>query len=263
MTWRTLTFIAAGLSCLLIVASLTLLASQYPENIIVLGVGVVTLSSALVVLQLSFWREGEANNREDVTGAVHAVTQRAPVELRNPQLRRVWENMEVSRRLMADKEKEARETELRDEKKRLGLSRDETILLMEELSWVAFWPIVVLSAGLLLSSTLLTASTLSFLCLALGLGGLLLLTALRGQTRYYLTNFRVLVRRRPVMGRRTRWSSLPYSEVRKCMLGRGFGRGSLTLEGSGETVGIRGLSDAHFFAVTEILRKKLPTVSGL
>jgi hypothetical protein len=261
MTGRALAYTAIGFSGLFIIASLTVLAGLYPRNIIVLGIGVVLLSSALVFLQLSYWREGEVKNRGRTEGAVPTVTREAPSELRNPHLRRVWENMDESRRLMELKEKEDREAEWIKEKERLGLSHDEDILFMEEPSWLAFGPLAILSAISLLVSAYNANPTVSFLCLALGLGGFLLLTLLKGRTRYYLTNFRVLVRERLILSGGARWSSLLYSEVRRYSLEHELGRRRLKLTGREESITIRGLGGASLLVAARILRENLPVTT--
>ena len=231
-----LAYAALGVAGLFIIASLTFFAELYPRNIIVLGIGVILLSPALVFLQLSYWREGEVRNSGRTEGVVRTVPQKVPSNLRNPQLRRVWENMEESRRLMELKEKEDREADWRREEERLRLSHDEEILFMEEPSWLAFLPLVLLSAVSLLISALTANPIVSFLCLALGLGGLLLLILLKGRTRYYLTSFRVLVRERFVLSGGARWTCLPYTEVQRFFLEDEFGRRRLRLDGSEESI---------------------------
>jgi hypothetical protein len=259
MTGRRLAFVVLGLSVFSVVASLTVLAGFYPGNVIVLGVGVVLLASALVGLQLSFWREGEVRNRATV-GTVDppAVLRTAPLELRNPQQRVVWENLEESRRLMAFKEKEERERELREEKRRLGLSPEEEILLMAEPSWFSFWPIPILAALSFLASGLAADFYISFSCLTFGLAGLLLCVVAKHRSRYYLTNLRVLVRKRGILGGRVRWSSLSYSDIHSYSLEREFGRETLKLQGNGVDVHIKGLAAASFVTASGILRQNLP-----
>jgi hypothetical protein len=262
MNARAFAYTALGLSALFILASLTVLAGLYPRNIIVLGIGVVLLSSALVYLQLSYWREGEVRNTGRTEAGVHAVTREAPSELRNPHWRRIWENMEESRRLMEIKEKEHKEAAWDKEKQRLGLSHDEDILFMEETSWLAFGPLAIVSAIALMVSTYNANPIVSFLCLALGLGGLLLMTQLKGRTRYYLTNFRVLVRERPFLSGRTRWSSLPYSAVQQFSLEHGFGRRTLMVEGNKKRISVRGLTGATLLVAVGILRENIPAITS-
>jgi hypothetical protein len=262
MTGRALAYAAIGFSGLLVTASLTVLAGLYPRNIIVLGIGVVLLSSALVFIQLSYWREGEAKNKGRMEREGQSVLREAPSELRNPHLRRIWENMEESRRLMALKENEDRKSKRWKEKERLGLTKEEDILFMEEPSWLAFGPFVIVSAICLLVSAYSANPTVSFLGLAFGLGGLILLTFVKGRTRYYLTNFRVLVRRRQVISGAARWSSLPYSEVRRCSLEHELGRNRLKVEGNEEIITIRGLTGATLLLAARILRENLPATTS-
>jgi hypothetical protein len=259
MTGRHVAYVVLGLSGFSIIVSLIVPTGFYPENVIALGTGVVLLASALVWLQLSYWREGEARHRAKSEIVVRpAVVRSAPLELRNPQLRRVWETMEESRALMALKEKEDSESELREEKKQLGLSDDEEIILMASPSWLAYWPFATLSASSLLISAFAENPSVSFFCLTFGLVGLLVCSVLKHRFRYYLTNYRVLARKRRILGGSVRWSSLSYLEIRLCSLERGFGREILKLEGDRVSVEIRGLETASFEAARGILREKLP-----
>jgi hypothetical protein len=144
---------------------------------------------------------------------------------------------------------------------RLGLSHDEKILFMANPSWFALWPIAILSASSLLISAYAENPTVSFFCLALGLAGLLVCSVLKDQTRYYLTNLRVLVRKRQITGGSVRWHSLSYSDIRKCSFERELGRRILKLEGNEVSVYIRGLAAAGLVTVTGILRENLPVTN--
>jgi hypothetical protein len=258
ITGRIVAYVFLGLFGLLIVSSLTALSGHYPMNIVLIGVGVVGTSLVLVFLQLRFWRVGEARNSEGDRSPVRLGNWPAPAELRNPRMRHIWENMETTRRLMELKEVVAGERERKEEKKRLGLDEEEDILFMEERSWLAFWPVVALSLAFLLASALASGHPMaSFVCLTIGLGGLLLLTVLKGCSRYYLTNFRVLIRERIIMGR-CRWASLPYADIRKCSLDGRFGGGGVKLEGCREVLALRGLPRPRLEAAVEVLRERLP-----
>ena len=62
MAGRGVAYVGIGISCLLILAALAL-PSDRSWTVAVLGGGVLGLSLALVFLQLSYWREGEARSR--------------------------------------------------------------------------------------------------------------------------------------------------------------------------------------------------------
>ncbi len=136
------------------------------------------------------------------------------------------------------KENKARESERSKMKQTLNLPKEEHILFMAERSWLFFWPVALGSLIFLVSSATITSgaapAVLSFGCLIIGLLGLLLMATMKGQERYYLTNFRVLVRRRSLLGGAPRWSAMPYPSVRRCSLHYSFARGRLILEGERE-----------------------------
>jgi hypothetical protein len=169
--------------------------------------------------------------------------------------------MEESRRLMALKEEENRNAEWRKEKERLGLSMEEEIVFMDEPSRLTFGLLAILSAMALLMSALAATSIISFLLLAVGLISLLLVTTWKGRTRYYLTNFRVLVRERFLGSGGVRWSSLRYSDVQRCSLERELGRRRLKLEGNNKRITFRGLTRASLLTASRVLRDRLPAGS--
>jgi hypothetical protein len=258
MTGRHIAYVVLGLSGFSIVVSLVIPTDFYPGNVVALGTGVVLLASALIWLQLSYWREGEKKHSVKQEIVIRPTVDRsAPSGLRNPHLRRVWEMLEESRALMALKEEEENESELREEKKRLDLPEEEEILLMASPSWLAFWPFAILSASSLLVSASTANPSVSFSWLALGLGGLLVCSRLKHRTRYYLTNYRVLVSKRRFLRGSVRWFSLPYSEIRLCSWERELGRDLLRLQGTVVNVEIRGLASASLLTARDIIRENL------
>ena len=234
---------------------------------IVVGIGLILFASAIIVLQLRFFREGDRVHhgaRRARMGSGTAPT--APCQLKNPIFRAIWINMEETQWIMRQKEEQARSEELRREKERLGLTEEEAILFMGARSWLCAWPVALASLACLLSSVTMFGrdSTLSsFLCLAIGLVGLLFLTAVNGQTRYYLTSFRVLVGRKTFPCGAARWSVMHYTDVRRCSVRQNLIRSSLTLEGGKEPLGIVGLARSHLNTVMGILRKELPAAACL
>ena len=185
-----------------------------------------------------------------------------PAGRRSPRLQALWENMEKTERWMALEEEKARESKRKEEKLRLRLSEEEEILFMAERSLLADWPIALLSLIFFVSSALIPEGgtrVATFTCLVLGLGGLAFLSGVKGRTVLYLTNFRVLVRRRTVPQKRSSWFQMLYPDVRRLLLKKGFGRGGLILEGQGESIDVNGLARADLEMAARILREKLPT----
>ncbi len=184
-----------------------------------------------------------------------------PARCISPRLQAIWENMGTTERWMALEEEKAREAERKEEKLRLRLSEDEEILFMAKRSPLADWPIALLSLIFFVSSALIPEGgprVASFTCLVLGLGGLAFLSGVKGRTVLYLTNFRVLVRRKTASRKRTQWSQVHYPHVRSLLLKKGFGRGGLSLEGEGESIEVRGLARADLETAARILGEKLP-----
>lgn len=260
-TARRYASIGIGIALILIVSSLTLFAGSYPASLVLLGFGVLLLFLGLVFVQLSLWREGHAEITITTDRVAPAVVRPAPPELKHQRFRSIWESMEETRRLMEMKGKKAREREKEREKKQIGLPEEEDILFMEESSWASAWPFAVLSfVCIALSAFVSDAGVVSFLWLALGLSSFLVLIAVKGRTKYYLTNFRVLVRRKPIFKPRPRWSAMPYPDVQKYSSCQKLGSSKLTLVAKRETLIVEGLARPHLEAMAGILHGKLPSV---
>jgi hypothetical protein len=167
--------------------------------------------------------------------------------------------MEETRRLMDLKQEKAHQVENEKEKVRLGLPEEEEILFMAESCSLPVWAIAVISLCFLLASAYLSDARISsFFCLFMGLGGLLLLTTMKGRKKYYLTNYRALARTRSVLGRTSRWSAIRYSDVHTCSLQSGFASAKLELRGGAETLDIKGVPRAELQTLAKILRQRLP-----
>jgi hypothetical protein len=244
-----------GMGFGLIVLSLTLGLSA-----LLLGIGFVFLIVSLVFLQLSFWREGDRTARGDKGAEVCFESVSAPTELQhNPRLMNVWTGMEATRRLMERKKALATEEDKRREKAKLRLSDAEDILLMGEPSFLLFWPLAIVSGVFLLASASSTgeAST-SFVCLTVGLGGLLLLHVMKGQTKVYLTSHRVLVRKRAWWKSAAVWAALGYGDVGRWSYDVGFARSRISLTGEHFHLDVKGLPSSLMAEAIDILRENLP-----
>jgi hypothetical protein len=257
--YRNLIFFGLGISLILIVSSLNFLAGDYPRNVFVLGSGVIILCLSLASLQLSMWREGDTRRERVGTAIAPPHVRPAPPQLASPRMRGIWEHMEETRKLMDLKQERAHAVEKEKEKVRLGLPEEEEILFMAESCSLPLWPIALISLSFLLASAYLSDARISaFFCLFMGLAGLLLLTAMKGRKKYYLTNYRVLARTRSILGRTSRWSAMRYSDVHTGSLQGGFASAKLELEGGGETVDIKGVTRIELQAAAKILRQRLP-----
>ena len=250
-------FFSIGISLVVIALSMTPLAGNPPAKAVLLGSGLLVLSSSLILLQIRFFREGDENKSKSTAEPVPASEVSAPGELKDPRQRIIWSGMEGTRRLMKQKEEQARREERGKEKTRLNLDDEEEILYMADRSWLSFWPVALLSVIFAAASAMLSGPQ-ALLCLVIGLTGFCVLAAVHRLTRYYITNFRVLVRRRSLVGGKPRWSVLHHSDVDRCSVKRTLACNGLRLEGKGGAVDIRGLNRAEFEAVSTILREKMP-----
>jgi hypothetical protein len=89
------------------------------------------------------------------------------------------------------------------------------------------------------------------------MAGLLFVSVCRSRTKYYLTTFRVLVRKRRLW-REERWLALRYETIEYCDWQQGvFGTG-LTLHANAGQTELRGLARESVDKIVGVLRDKLP-----
>lgn len=248
-------FFAIGISLVVMSLSMTSLVGSPPAKAILLGIGLLVLSLSLILLQIRFFREGDARKAERAQKPVPRDEVSAPRDLRNPRQRIIWVGMEGARALMNRKEEEARREERREEKTRLHLPEEEEILFMGDRSWFSFWPLALCSV-ILAAISAAVSGVPSLILLCAGLSGLLFLVAVHRLTRYYITNFRILVRRRSLLGGKPRWRVMHYPDIHRCVVNGTFAHNGIRLEGEGGTVEIKGLNRTEFETACEVLREK-------
>jgi hypothetical protein len=258
-----------GFSFVIIALAYSRLAGNPLAKTILVGLGVLILACAIIVQQLRFYREGdekksrEARNRVDSNAAaasLEAHTPRStsiPEELKNPHQRLIWKNMEETRELMRNKEVEADAAEREREKIRLGLPEEEEIIIIADRSWLSLWPVVLVSL-IFLAASVVTPRIPSIIFLVIGLCGLLYTAMTNRLTRYYLTNFRVLVSRRSVFARKPQWTAIHYSDIRRCSKNREFFKSSVRLVGKQDNINIKGLGQAQLANVLEHIKNSIP-----
>jgi len=242
-------------------ASLTPLPGGNLVRLLLLGGGLTVLFCALVVLQLSLYRAGDLAKPVDKAGSPPPDVRPAPRGLRNPKLRTVWENMEETRNLLREKGMEAERTRRIREKEILRLPDEEEVLFVGERGWLTLWPLTALSLVLLLSSSSITtvgSQVSSFFLLVTGLFALLLTMEIKRRTRYYLTNFRILVRKKLLCSQRIRWSAVHYGRIKACSLRETLMGDRLILVADDNTIDIKGLARDPLDEAHGILRSKLP-----
>ncbi|UCF04044.1 MAG: hypothetical protein JSV33_08800 [bacterium] len=249
--------VAIAISLVIMALSMSPLAGSPPAKAVLLGSGMLLLLMSMILLQLRLFREGDARKAESTDTSILSHAPSAPAGLKNPRQRTIWSGMEATRSMMSHREEEARKDDMRKEKARLGLTDEEEILYVGNRSWSSFWPIALLSLICVAASTFSSGVT-SLILLASGLAGLLLPAALAGSTRYYLTNFRVLVSRRPFPGRKPRWSVLHYRDILRYSARKTLHFKGLRVESAEGTIDITGLNRAQLDTVSQILRKKAP-----
>lgn len=219
---------------------------------LLLGSGLLVLAFSLILLQLKFYREGDIKKSKNADKHNPSNVPSAPRELKSPRLRTIWKNMEETRSLMKLKEEKAYEEERKREQTFLGLPAEEEILFMGDRSLFFLWPVILVSLIFVTVSTMV-APTPSLLCLGIGLLGLLCLARANRSTRYYITNFRILVRTRSLLRMKPRWTALHYHDIRRCSVEKTLVQQNLKLEGQKGTVDIKGLSRDQFETASRIL----------
>ena len=225
---------------------------------IVLSAAILSLLFfSLIYLQLKFYREGDNKHihahREPPPENISA----APRHLKSPHHRAIWRNLEQTRNLMRQKEKETIQAQLKKEKHAIGLPREEEILFMADPCRLYIRPAALLFLVLSFfaaGTPKILPSVFSFACLVLSLLGLLLLTAFRFSNRYYLTNFRILVRKKFPL-KKEQWSALNYPGVSMITTKKKLGREELTLQSGQKILKIKGVSKQKLAAILGILHK--------
>jgi hypothetical protein len=256
-----LILISVGLSLLLAVSIAVFLSGNPQAKILVCVATLLILFISLIYFQLKFYREGDRKNIRNHRELPSMDLPSAPHYLKSPHHRAIWQNMEQSRALMRHKEKEAFQALTTKEKRRLRLPQEEIILFMADRSRFCCWPAPLLSLILLFVAAISSKESpvaLSFVCLILGLFGLLLSTAATFGTRYYLTNLRILIRKKRPFGK-TRWSTVNYAGIATIARQKKYVLQELTLGTDRETLVIRGLPKQKFRIAVDILRQKLST----
>jgi hypothetical protein len=223
----------------------------------------LALFMTLIYFQLRFYHEGDRSHvRHTITFPATEII-KAPSQLKSPYHKAVWENMELTRRLMQHKEEEYSRNSRIHEEKALGFNSEEEILFVSNRSFLFFWPVAVFAFIFLVVAAFPfkeLPTAYSFGCFIAGLSGLLLLTAAKSHTRYYLTNFRVLIKRQ-LPWSKPRWAALRYPSISMLSRKRRFACDELTLGSREKTLFLRGLAPHKLKTVLDILSKKLPPES--
>ncbi len=215
------------------------------------------LFASLIYFQLRFYREGDSRHVRSHGNFTPADIALAPDHLKSPHHRAIWENMEQMRNLMRRKEREFLQAEMKNEKRAIGLPQEEEIVFMADRSRFYIWLAAPVSLAFLFISTSPSkglSQAFSFTCLILGLLGLLLLTAARFPNRYYMTNFRILIREKWPL-KKEQWSAVDYREISAISRKKKPISEHLTLKSGGTTIKIQGLSKQKLETMLGILRQ--------
>jgi len=247
----------------LIILSAAPVHSNHSVRVMLLVWGLSGFTLSLVLLQLRFFREGDKKRDSHLFsrkkgGGSPSFYSEAPEGLKNPHFRAIWKHMEETRRLMQNKEEEKLATERKQEKIRLGMPEEEDILFMTERSPVSLPPAVLPAISALLLSIGLSGAITpvsSFLFLAPGIAGLCYLLAVKRQTKYYLTNHRVLIRNRAFPGGTPRWTAMRYTDIQTWEIIKAPVQTRLYLEGKASSLEIAGLVEEQLNRVMGILHE--------
>jgi hypothetical protein len=222
------------------------------------------LFMTLIYFQLRFYHEGDQSHSHTITFPATQII-KAPSQLKSPYHKAIWENMELTRRLMQHKEEEYSRNSRIHEKRALGFNSEEEILFVSNRSFLFFWPVAVFAFIFLVVAAFPfkeLPTAYSFGCFIAGLSGLLLLTAARSHTRYYLTNFRVLIKRQ-LPWSKPRWAALRYPSISMLSTIRRFACEELRLGSREKTLFLRGLAPHKLKTVLDILSENLsPETKG-
>ncbi len=250
-----------GIGLFLVVSVLVLSMKSTGAKTIYSIIIVLALFLSLIHFQLRFYHEGDKKHIHPPEALQGIKSIGAPAKIKSPHHRALWENMDRTRRLMRHKEEESSKVQRSKEKLLLGLCPEEEILFISDRSWLFFWPVSACS----LMSLAVGAypfrefpAAYSFGFLVMGLFGLLLLSAAKSHTRYYLTNFRILIKKQFPWGK-ARWSALDYAGISLLSRKRGLVWEELNLKSDEDTVSIKGLPAHKFDDVLHILHNNLST----
>jgi len=208
--------------------------------------------AVLAGLQLWFYRQGDARASRSVKR--HKITVNdPPVQLKSPKLRNIWKTLDQNRAMMKLKEKEAFEQEKKKEKERLNMPEEEEILFMDESSWALLRPVAAVSAVSFVLSAL-PFTPFPFVFLATGLCGLAAIAFMRGRSRYYLTNYRIITGGN---SRAAGYSVVEYEDVKGFEIEESFSRGRLIVKGAGTSLEISGIKRPSLHSVRKLLDDRI------
>jgi hypothetical protein len=211
----------------------------------------------LIYYQLRFYREGDIKQARNHRKFPPAESSIAPGYLKSPHHRAIWESLDQIRCLMRNKESEFLQARMKQEKRAIGLPQEEEIVFMADRSHFYVWPVALVSFGFLLiavSPSKGFSSVFSFGCLVFGLLGLLALTAARHPNRYYMTNFRVLIRKKSPL-KKEQWLAMNYRKICAFSRRKKLASEQLTLKSRDGTIEIGGLPKHKLETMLGILRQ--------
>lgn len=253
-SWMTVAFFGGALA--LIALGVAPVFEAMSLRLVLISAGLVGLAARLVTLQLAYFREGDRKWSRATRSPAPLTTQAAPAELRNPRYRAVWEHLNGVRQVMARRQAAALDQERID----LDLPEDERILFMGDRRPIGFWPVVALSLAAITVSSFVSDTAVdwgAFFLLGAGLIGLLFLAATRDRTRFYLTDYRILIRSRTPLIGGTRWTALYYPDVEHLTSRSRFGRAQIRVVGDGRIAELAGLNRGQLDIARAILRDRV------
>ncbi len=227
---------------------------------VLMAAALLALFTSLIYFQLRFYREGDMRGKVAIARPPDTDIPTTPLPLKSPYHKAIWENMEHTRKLMRYKEKLFYEDQKRKEKLVLGLPPEEEILFMADRSQLFLLPIAFCSLSLLFiagNASQEFSEMLPFACHVIGFSGLLLLIAAKNNTRYYLTNYRVLIRKKLPLAK-AHWSALNYPGISHLSRKKKLVGEALSLKSRTACLNIKGLRQQQMDTFIEILVKKLP-----
>ena len=246
-----------GFGFLLVASVAAFLAGDHTIKVVLGAAAISILFFLLIYYQIRFYREGDIKHARRHRKLPQAESTTAPGYLKSPHHRAIWETMDQTRHLIRNKEREFLQARMMLEKQSIRLPQEEEIVFMADRSCSYLWPVALLSLTfLLMGATPFRhfASEFSFVYLIFGLMGLLVLSATNSPSRYYMTNFRVLIRKR-CPWKKEQWSAMNYKKISSFSRIKKLASEQLTLKSKDGAIKITGLPKHKLETILGILHQ--------
>lgn len=247
--------VCAAVGLVLVLGSIFGASHHAPLRLALLGFGLALVTLGLIGLQMAFFAEGD-KKKPAVIEAEKSPPITYPASLKHPTYRAIWKNVTLSGDLIEQKNQKSELDTLGKEKKWLGLPSEENILFKGEHHRPWTIPAAIVSLACITTSSIVPDSrstALGFTLLFFGLFGALIAFTGRRESRFYLTNFRVLVGRRPIMGKVPSWKHLHYGDIHHIHEDTNSILSTVNISGENEKIVLQGLKKKKSAKIRKII----------